>query len=387
MMLTLACVVLLLAAISAVTFLRNYGLYLPLPGVSESPAAMVSAGQGPMISVLIPARNEEGNIGAALQAILASRYFDFQVIVGDDNSDDRTAEIVRRFSRRDPRVRLLPVAPLVKGWSGKQHACHCLASAATGSLLCFVDADVRLAPDALGKISECMRASNAALISGVPRQQTGSWLERLLLPLIHFVLLGYLPLDRMRANTNPAYAAGCGQLMIARQDAYRRVGGHAAIRASLHDGIKLPAAFRRAGCMTDLFDATPLASVRMYRNAREVWDGLGKNATEGMASPTRLPVFTLLLLGGQVLPALVMGMALSRHELWSALLAAIAMLLSYLPRVMSLRRFQQPVVSAIVHPVGILVLLIIQWAALGKLVLGRSATWKGRAYAVGSSAN
>ncbi len=118
------------------------------------------------------------------------------------------------------------------------------------------------------------------------------FLERLVIPLIHFVLLGFLPLARMRASRSPAYAAGCGQLFLARREAYEKMGGHAVIRTSLHDGLTLPAAFRRAGLATDLFDATDVASCRMYHGAGELWRGLAKNATEGIAHPARIgPVY------------------------------------------------------------------------------------------------
>ena len=92
----------------------------------------------------------------------------------------------------------------------------------------------------------------------------------------------------MRRSRHPAYGAGCGQLFLARREAYETAGGHAAIRATLHDGVKLPRAFRAAGLRTDLFDATDVASCRMYRNAGEVWRGLAKNATEGLAAPGKI---------------------------------------------------------------------------------------------------
>src|SRR5262249_58521809 len=99
----------------------------------------------------------------------------------------------------------------------------------------------------------------------------------------------------------PALGAGCGCVCVARRAAYEAVGGHAAVRASLHDGITLPRAFRRAGRRTDLCDATDLAVCRMYRSGRELWFGLAKNAREGLAHPRAIVPWTLLLLGGQVL--------------------------------------------------------------------------------------
>ncbi len=154
-----------------------------------------------------------------------------------------------------------------------------------------------------------LRHGNSGLISGFPRQVTLTALEQLLLPLMHFLLLGFLPLIGMRKLLNPAFGAGCGQIFVADREAYRRAGGHAAIRSSRHDGITLPKAFRRAGIMTDLCDATEVASCRMYHNAHQVFFGLLKNADEGLASPGRILPFSFMLFVGQVLPVLLFAYA------------------------------------------------------------------------------
>ncbi|MBV9785584.1 MAG: glycosyltransferase [Acidisphaera sp.] len=325
----------------------------------------------PAVSVLIPARNEERNIGPACAAVLASDGVDLELIVLDDHSADATAEIVRGIA--DSRVTLAGAPPLPAGWSGKQHACMQLSRLARHDLLLFVDADVRLARDALSRMAGYMHRHDVALASGFPRQLVGSWAERLLLPLIHFLLLGYLPLAAMRRSSAPALGAGCGQLMMVRRDAYDRIGGHAAVRASLHDGIMLPRAFRRAGMMTGLFDASRFARCRMYRDAREVWEGLGKNATEGMATPVALPVWTVLLGVGHVLP-------LFGVMVWPSVETGLALGASLGARLLLALRFRQPVLSALLHPAGVATLLALQWTALARAMRGRPAIWRGRAY-------
>jgi hypothetical protein len=345
------------------------------------------------VSVLIPARNEERVISASLESLLASRGVQIEMIVLDDSSTDRTAEIVHRFAARDPRVRLESSPPLPGGWNGKQHACHALAGMAHSNILCFLDADVRLAPDALARMSAFLMRSGSDLVSGFPRQETETPLEWLLLPLIHFVLLSYLPLAGMRALSAPGFAAGCGQFLMVRRDAYRKTGGHAQIRATMHDGLLLPQLFRRHGLRTDIADLTHLATCRMYHNASEVWQGLAKNATEGMASPARILPFTFLLFCGQILP-LVLAVPLLFHGTpgqvaqgmysnlgQSLILAALAA--SFVPRLLSVWKYRQPLVSACLHPLGVAVLLTIQWYALLRKIAGQQVTWKERAYRVG----
>ena len=373
----LAITIFVLGALPFALALWNLALYHPPPRRrSGDPAARAAAGG---VSLIIPARNEEGSIRAAVESVLANRDVDLEVVVVDDASEDRTSAIVRDLARRDPRVRMLSAPPLPTGWNGKQHACAHGASAASHDLLVFLDADVRLAPDAIARIAAFLDLSGADLASGIPRQETGSFLERLVVPLIHVVLLGYLPMFGMRRTGRVSFAAGCGQLFVARRSAYRVVGGHAAVRESRHDGLTLPRAFRRAGRATDLFDATSIATCRMYRSAREVWEGFAKNAVEGMASPAAIGPWTLLLFGGHVLPFVLLAVApfgvLGPEALRSAA-AAVAM--AWIARLIMAARFGHPVVGVILHPVGVVVLLAIQFTALARASAGTLPAWKGR---------
>lgn len=380
MIFALAAIAFALALLPAACFFRNLRLYAP-PRMPEE----VEAARLPGVSVLIPARNEAGNIREAILAALEDQGVAVEVVVLDDESDDGTAGIVEGIARERPGVRLVRGAPLPPGWSGKQHACRLLAGFGRSEVLVFQDADVRLEPKACARMAAFLEGTGASLASGIPRQEVGSFLEKLLIPLIHFVALAFLPIWRMRRSRHPAYGAGCGQLFAARRADYEAAGGHAAIRASLHDGVALPRAFRAAGFATDLFDATPVARCRMYRSGREVWRGLARNATEGLGSPGLIVPATALLLGGQVLP-----FALLAASPWLLLgppaqvaavaLAAAAAAAGLWVRLAAARRFAQPVASAILHPVGIALLVAIQWHALARRLLRRPSRWRGRSY-------
>jgi hypothetical protein len=369
----LALVALILAGIPAWLFLVNLLFYRRITGRFAAPGANSA------ISVLIPARNEEGNIAATLKSVLANRGVEFEVVVLDDHSTDRTAEIVAEISARDPRVRLEFAPPLPAGWCGKPHACQVLAQRARHDTLVFIDADVQLAPDGLRRMLGFLQKTGAALASGVPHQQLGTFSERLLLPQIHFVLLGYLPLPMMRWTKLPAFSAGCGQLFIMRRDAHQAVGGHESVRMTLHDGVKVPRLFRRKGFKTELFDATDVASCRMYRTNCEVWRGLGKNATEGLAAPGTILPMSLFLFGGQVLPFLLLA-ALLQMTSGGVAMTVAAVVLAFLPRLIAVVRFRQPLGGALLHPIGVLALLAIQWFALARQLAGKPAVWKGRSY-------
>jgi hypothetical protein len=369
----LAACVLALAALPAVLFLWNLMYYLP--------ARRNYLPCGLPVSILIPARNEERSIEASVRAALATQSAHVEVVVANDHSEDRTAEIVNSLSAEDSRVRLISVPALPDGWCGKQFACQRLSESARYQILCFLDADVRLAPQGVASMVETLRANNAALLSGFPRQETHTWLEQMLLPLMHFLLLVFLPMRGMKKTNKVVYGAGCGQIFVADANAYCQAGGHAAIRGSLHDGITLPRAFRRAGLKSDLCDATAVATCRMYRSSDEVVQGLLKNATEGLASSGRIIPFSFLLMTGQVAPV-----ALLAYLLWHApnscamFLAAAAVTFSYLPRLVAVCKFQQPILGALFHPLAVVILLGIQWYAFVLARVGEPNSWKGRTY-------
>lgn len=366
-----------LAALPAVLTLVNLRAFAPPPAAP--------AGAPPQVSVLVPARNEAAAIGRLCRDVLASTGVDLELVILDDASTDGTAEIVRQIAAEDPRVRLVPGNPLPAGWCGKQHACWQLSQAARNETWVFLDVDVSPAADAVARAVAFLDASGAALVSGFPRQRTACLLDWLLLPLIHYILLGFLPLARSRHDGSPGLAAGCGQFFVTRRAAYDRAGGHAAIRASLHDGVKLPRAYRRAGLKTDIFDATPIASCRMYERNADVWRGLSKNATEGIGAPATIVPFTILLGGGQILPLALVGLGLvtgwQGWPRWAIGAALAAAALAWLPRFLEAVRFRQSLGSAVCHPLGVAVFLAIQWVALARKLLGLQTAWRGRSLA------
>jgi hypothetical protein len=372
----LAWVALGCAAVPALLYLWNSWLFREPPRL-EAASGFASDNR---ISILIPARNEEVGIAACVRSVLASRHVELEVIVLDDASTDRTAEVVRAIAAEDPRVRLEPAPPLPDGWSGKQHACFALSKLAKYDTFAFLDADVRLHPDALARMVLFLRESECDLVSGFPHQETGTLLEKLLIPLINWLLLCFLPLWGMRRFRWSAFGAGCGQFFVTTRDAYEKVGGHAVIKSSFHDGLQLPRAYRRAGFWTDVCDLTNLATCRMYTSAKGVWLGLAKNAREGMAATGQIGFWTVALFFGQVLPLPLLVVALFVYDTAIDLCVPFfAMWLARWPRASAQRRFRPAPVWWFLHPVAVLLLLAVQWYAVLRALTGRPVGWKGRA--------
>ncbi len=369
-MIVLSLVSLVLASIPAIIFLMNLSYFKPLePATNEA---------FPSVSVLIPARDEAASIRSCVEAALASSGMVVEVIVLDDHSTDGTADIVRDIACHNTSVHCIPGDTLPGNWNGKQFACNQLAKAATFDLMLFIDADVRLSPDAIQRLVHYKRKQGIDLLSSFPHQRTGTLLEKGLIPLMHYLLLGYLPFSRMRSRTNPSLAAGCGQLFLTSKDPYRVAGTHAAIAGSRHDGIKLPRAYRNAGLVTDVVDGTDLAECRMYSSASEVVRGLLKNATEGIASGKLIIVFTVLLVGACVLPALTWVISLVVGNTSAMVIAAIAIILGHLPRAIAAIRFRQSLLGVIIHSFATLLFVSLQWIAFALSLTGHQVAWRGR---------
>ena len=316
-----------------------------------------------------------------MRSVLASRHVELEVIVLDDASTDRTAKIVLAIAEEDPRVRLETAPPLPEGWCGKQHTCFALAQLARFDTFTFLDADVRLEPDALARMALFLKQSGAELVSGFPKQETGTLLEKLLIPLINWLLLCFLPLWGMRHFRWSAFGAGCGQWFMTTRAAYEKVGGHAAIKSSLHDGLMLPRAYRNAGFFTDVCDATNLATCRMYRSASGVWFGLAKNAREGLAATGQIGFWTVVLLCGQVLPlSLWVTLLFNLDETLPWVVAFGVLWLSQTTRLAVVNKFRSPSICVTLHPVAIVLLLAVQWYAIVRAVIGRPIGWKGRVF-------
>lgn len=331
------------------------------------------------LSVCIPARNEESNIEGVVRSLLANDHPDFEIVVVDDGSTDRTPEILEQLAGEDDRVRTIRSEPLPQGWVGKQWACMQAGEHARGEWLLFTDADVRFSSDALVRAhAEALRLKTD-LLSTVPRQELGSAVERAVVPMIHFLLLSYLPMPRMRTTREPGTSAGCGQFLLISREAYSAIEGHGAFRDSMHDGIMMPRAVRNAGHHSDLFDGTDLCACRMYHGLSSTWRGFAKNAYEGLGSPALLIFLTVIHALGHVGPWLILPLALLTPvvPIGVAPLALAAIVCALWQRTIIARRIDQPLSTVALHPVGVVLMTLIQWDSFARHLRG-ARSWRGR---------
>jgi glycosyltransferase involved in cell wall biosynthesis len=339
-------------------------------------------GDAPAVSVLIPARNEATQIEAAVRAACAQRVAALDVVVLDDGSTDGTAEILARLEAELPSLRVVRGAALPPGWAGKAWACWQLASQhARGEWVLFVDADVRLEPDAAARALAAARVASADFVSGFPRQLTPTVGEALIVPLVYLVLLCYLPMALVRRIAVPSLSAGCGQLMLVRRAAYLAADGHRAVRSTLHDGIKLARRMKAAGQSIALFDGRDLAACRMYAGFGETWRGFSRNAYEALGSPAALAVMIALNGGLFVLPFLALPAALVSDGLSATTGAwafAVAVVLALRARLAA--RFGSPLWTVPATPVAVALMIALQLHSYFNHCTGRPVVWRARTY-------
>ncbi|HEX2072912.1 MAG TPA: glycosyltransferase family 2 protein [Geodermatophilus sp.] len=325
------------------------------------------------VTVVLPVRDEESQVGGCLAAVLAQRGVpDLRVVVVDDGSTDGTAAVVRAV--RDPRVRLVPAPPPPPGWLGKPHACATGVAAGGGpddGVLVFVDADVRLAPSAIAAAVAVLDAHGLDLVSPWPRPLAGGLVERLVQPLSPWLWATMLPLRLAERSPRPSLAAANGQFLVLTGRGYARAGGHAAVRDEVLEDVALVRALKRAGGRGVPIHGADLAACRMYDGWPALREGYAKSLWASVGgSPAAALAAAAALTAVWVLPA-VAALCGSRAGL-AGYAAGVA------GRAVSARATGSRVwPDALAHP---LALLVFDWLVV-RSVIGRrrgTLTWRGR---------
>jgi cellulose synthase/poly-beta-1,6-N-acetylglucosamine synthase-like glycosyltransferase len=337
----------------------------------------------PSVSILIPARDEELNIAACLDSALAQGGSLLEVLVYDDHSRDRTAQIVEGYAWRDWRVRLVAPSALPDGWCGKTFACARLAEEARGRWLLFLDADARLAESAVPLIVGEALARGVTMLSCWPRLLMQGFWESLLMPLLNFVVFTLYPAPLALRRDDASLGLAHGSCLLARRDAYEAIGGHGVVRGELFEDVRLARVWRERGQRGLCLDGRGVVAVRMYRSLPEIWGGFRKNFFPAFQRARTFWAFVALHLCVFLLPFALAPLALRWVWAWPFAAAAGCVLAA---RVALALRFRHPWWSAALHPLGEALLVALGLASWLSCRSGRGVEWKGRRYRANAEA-
>lgn len=232
------------------------------------------------VSVLIPARNEENNIGNIIRDLQKQKYEDIEVIIFNDQSDDKTVETAEKLISHDSRFSLINSEGLPEGWLGKNHACHSLAKQARGDFFLFLDADVRISDNVISDAINFSQDTGSELVSVFPEQIIKSPGEWITVPNMNYILVSLLPLVLVRKSAFPSLAAANGQFMFFRADSYRQVMPHELMKNHKVEDIAIARFFKKKNRTVSCLLGDERITCRMYRGFTESVNGFSKNVTE-----------------------------------------------------------------------------------------------------------
>lgn len=327
------------------------------------------------VSVLVPARNEEQNLPLLLASLRGQAAID-EILIANDHSTDQTQAVIDASSKQDARIRSIVPPPLPTGWCGKNWACANLAEQARGEWLLFLDADTRLESGAVESLLAEAVARNLTFLSCWPELDMRGFTERLLMPMLNFVLLTLYPAPlaqwRMR---DASLGLGHGACMFFRRDAYFAVGGHGAVRSEIFEDSRLAQLWRKQGLRGLCLDGRGIVSVRMYRTLAEIWRGFSKNLFPAFKLQASFWLFWLLHAAVFLAPFGLMW--LEGLAGWLFLAAASCVVAARLALAI---RFGHAWWSALLHPLAQVFVLALGLSSWLSVVSGRGVSWKGRTY-------
>ena len=322
-----------------------------------------------LVSILIPARDEEKNILTLLQSIEKQDYKNYEVIILDDHSTDKTYQICKVFADQNKNFRVIKGADLPDGWLGKNYACHQLAQQAKGKYFLFLDADEEIYNHLINSAVYRAKVHRLALLSLFTNQVMITLGEKLVVPLMHFTLLNLLPLRLIYLSKNPAFSAASGQFMFFDADKYRQNTWHEQVKSQAVEDVEIMKRVKQKKLKGEGLLANNLIRCRMYNNYAEALNGFSKNflAPFNYSVPMFL-FYMLFLICGPFLIISVLNLQL--------FLMMVSLII--LTRIMiSLSSGQNAFFNVILHPLQMISMLLVAYLSVTKY-LTKTATWKGR---------
>jgi chlorobactene glucosyltransferase len=339
-----------------------------------------STGMG-KVSVLIPARNEESNIRRCLESLLHQSYTNYEIVVLDDLSTDRTWEIVSEYARRYPDLlRAVKGAPLPRGWCGKTHAMQLLSQHAQGDYLLFTDADTIHTHESIAWAVTNINKHRSDFLSGYVYQELQSFGEALIVPTTYIMSTMVLPLWLIPRSNASMISFAVGQLVMFRRQAFEAIDGYSSVSDQISEDVFVARAVKKAGFRVVFLDIRRYVRCRMYEGYQESFNGIAKNIYDFFKNqPAFFASVASILVAFVVLPLVLIpielytGSSMLRFSLFSVLTFLLAWSLSLYDRG---QKWWVP----LLYPLTFLHLLYMAWKSYGRVTTGLGIEWKDRVF-------
>ncbi len=340
----------------------------------------------PFISVLIPARNEEDNIGKCLMSLVDQDYRNIEILVLDDNSTDDTAKVIKGISKTHKNIKFLKGKPLPKGWTGKNYACYQLFKESKGKYLFFTDADTIHSKNSVSSALSCLVHNKLDIISASPKQIMRSFHERMVNGLTNFQVL-IPPLIIIERSKIPLYGSGVGSLMLFKRSVYRKLGGHKEVRTSCIEDTSISKFFIKMGYKFMIFNGVRTYSTRLHQNFTEIYDSfcrvfLGNFNNNRIVVSLIVLVLSVFFLFPFILLAAILFFNFESTIFFYTNLSLLIfqVLLILLTRVMSTLRINGRILDIFLHPVSIFYIVFMNIKLIFQRQDHTKIRWKGRLY-------
>ena len=334
----------------------------------------------PLVSVCVPARNEERAVGDCVRSLLNQDYPNYEVIVVDDGSTDRTPDILAALHQDHPQLKVIQGEALPEGWYGKPFALHQASRVAQGDVLMFTDADPVFRPNALTSAVHALQTQEVDLLSLKPHAVFGTFWERAVQPLV-FALIGGLTRFRKINSPEHPHAMGFGAFIMIRKEIYQRVGGHEAVKQRILEDITLAKVVKKGGGRLLVADGKALFSIRMYHSLGEIWEGWRKNVFLALKqSILKTLYYAVMILGFTVTPWLLLFFCWVLGEGFWLGVAAFGLVLVLVTEVGLCEELDLAKPYVLAFPLGGLVLTGILINSMLHVRFRKQSVWRGRSY-------
>lgn len=335
---------------------------------------------GPLVSVCIPARDEEANIGRCLDSLLKQTYKNIEIIVYDDASSDNTWQVLTRYADTCPNVRVLRGKEKPSSWKGKSYALQRCTENARGEVLYTTDADTFHSPEAVAWAVERLKSREIDAFTAMPRQVTGTLGEKLVVPMVYLPAF-LVPFALLNNHRLKGAVFGIGQLFVFRTEAFRAVGGMDAVKSTITDDVAMGRVLRKAGFRYEFLDARGHVECKMYGNFTNSVRGFLKNFYEIVSAAPYLIVSSALvgIFALFVIPPVFAGIAAAAGPASAGTVFLLPVVLFVLSWGANLAYYRTPLYMAPLYPVFFIVIAVMFCVSLVQVQTGREPVWKTRA--------